>query len=157
MEASLNGPGGRAERGDQGVTVSAGPERYWPLCLAVALVAMFAFYVTLQGLVRESAARAPAHASVTPASVQPPLAGEREDAGDRAVAMRPATLAAMPAAAFVPLQRTRVLDRTQVETPHVAVTPVRFEVTKCLTPSGEAEYSDGPCPEGARATTLHLQ
>ena len=35
----------------------AGPERFWAPCLAVALLAMFLFYVMLQGLVKESAAR----------------------------------------------------------------------------------------------------
>ena len=36
-------------------------------------------------------------------------------------------------------------------------TPDTFEVTKCLTPSGRAAYSDGPCPEGSRATTVRLR
>ncbi|MFM9923865.1 hypothetical protein VLK31_12810 [Variovorax sp. H27-G14] len=147
MEASLNSRQGHVVRD---AAASAGPARYWPLCLAVALVAMFAFYVTLQGLVRESAARAPAQASVTPASVQPPLSSESEDRAVREVATRPVAVAALPAAAFVPLQRTRV------DSPRMA-TPVRLDVTKCITPSGEAEYSDGPCSEGARVTTLHLQ
>lgn len=128
-----------------------GAPRYWAPCLAVALVAMFFFYVTLQGLVRESAARAPTQASVTPAAVQPPLA--RDLSSDREEAARPVTVAARTVPAFVPL------ERTPVEAPHAvhAVTPVAFEVTKCVTPSGEAEYSDGACSEGARATTLHLQ
>lgn len=38
-----------------------------------------------------------------------------------------------------------------------AVTPDTFEVTKCLTPSGKAAYSDGPCPEGSRTTTVRLR
>ena len=38
-----------------------------------------------------------------------------------------------------------------------AVAPDTFEVTKCLTPSGKAAYSDGPCPEGSRATTVRLR
>jgi len=38
-----------------------------------------------------------------------------------------------------------------------ATTPDTFEVTKCLTPSGKAAYSDGPCPEGSRATTVRLR
>jgi cytoskeletal protein RodZ len=32
-----------------------------------------------------------------------------------------------------------------------------FEVTKCLTSAGKAAYSDGPCPEGSRATTVRLR
>jgi cytoskeletal protein RodZ len=35
--------------------------------------------------------------------------------------------------------------------------PDTFEVTKCLTPSGKAAYSDGPCPSGSRATTVRLR
>jgi hypothetical protein len=38
-----------------------------------------------------------------------------------------------------------------------ATGPDTFEVTKCLTPSGKAAYSDGPCPEGSRATTVRLR
>ncbi|RSZ38202.1 MULTISPECIES: hypothetical protein [unclassified Variovorax] len=38
-----------------------------------------------------------------------------------------------------------------------ATTPDTFEVTKCLAPSGKAAYSDGPCPEGSRATTVRLR
>jgi len=29
-------------------------------------------------------------------------------------------------------------------------------VQKCVMPEGDAVYSDGPCPEGARASTLRL-
>ncbi|WP_432731685.1 hypothetical protein [Variovorax sp. W6] len=38
-----------------------------------------------------------------------------------------------------------------------ATAPDTFEVTKCLMPSGKAAYSDGPCPEGSRATTVRLR
>lgn len=38
-----------------------------------------------------------------------------------------------------------------------AATSDTFEVTKCLAPSGKAAYSDGPCPEGSRATTVRLR
>jgi cytoskeletal protein RodZ len=38
-----------------------------------------------------------------------------------------------------------------------AAAPGTFEVTKCLAPSGKAAYSDGPCPEGSRATTVRLR
>ncbi|KQW58123.1 hypothetical protein ASC92_11050 [Variovorax sp. Root411] len=126
-----------------------GSPKYWAPCLGVALVAMFLFYVTLQGLVQESAARAPVQARVTPASVQRPLARDREEA-----VWPVARLAALPVAPHVaPLVP---LARAPAEAPRAA-TPVALEVTKCVGPSGEAEYSDGPCSEGTRATTLHLQ
>jgi hypothetical protein len=116
--------------------------RYWAPCLAVALVAMSVFYVALTDLVKQSAARAPAQAVAMPAMVQAPLA----------------TLIAEPAQ---PVRSTalpvRAMEAPVVVAAPVRATPVRYEVTKCVTPSGEAEYSDGPCSEGARATTLRLQ
>ncbi|SEJ94469.1 MULTISPECIES: hypothetical protein [unclassified Variovorax] len=125
---------------------AAGPERYWPLCLAVALLAMFLFYVTLQGLVRESAARA-------------------------AALLAPPPVAEAPAAPMAPMERFEPLPPVQatavraaapavLATPpavvHAKAVPAVVEVTKCATPTGEAAYSDGPCPEGSRATTLRL-
>jgi len=120
-----------------------GPPQYWAPCLGVALVAMFLFYATLQGLVRESAARAPVQASVPAAFVQPPVTSDREEAA------RPVRPAALPVASLVPL------EGAPVEPPRVATPTVK--VTKCIGPSGEAEYSDGPCSNGGLATTLRLQ
>jgi len=120
----------------------AGPERFWAPCLAVALLAMFLFYVALQDLVRESAARAPVPVAVMPAqvAVRPPpvMAGRAPEAP------RPVRIYAL-AVADAPQQ------------PVVAKTVKTVEVSKCVTLSGESEYSDGPCPEGARATKLRLR
>jgi hypothetical protein len=125
-----------------GPVAGSGPQRYWAPCLAVALVAMFLFYVALTDLVKESASRAPAQAVAMPAVVQAPLmTANAEVTLPVRVAAVPVRLAQPPVAASAP----------------IVATPVRFEVTKCVTPSGEAEYSDGPCSEGARATTLRLQ
>jgi len=144
MAAALNGRvGGRApEVGDS--------RRYWAPCIAVALVAMFLFYVTLTDLVKESAARAAAQVAVMPAVVQAPL--------------RTSTPAPEPAGVEAPVRMAAVVPAARrIEQPQpaelspVVAKPVRLEVTKCVTPSGEAEYSDGPCSEGARATTLRLQ
>ncbi|MFS2101259.1 hypothetical protein ACCC97_20100 [Variovorax sp. Varisp85] len=104
---------------------------------------MFLFYATLQGLVRESAARAPVQASIPAAFVQPPVTSDREEAA------RPVRPAALPVASLVPL------EGAPVEPPRVATPTVK--VTKCIGPSGEAEYSDGPCSNGGLATTLRLQ
>jgi len=41
------------------------------------------------------------------------------------------------------------------EAPAKAV-PAFVEVQKCVMPEGDAIYSDGHCPEGARASTLRL-
>ncbi|WP_395318478.1 hypothetical protein [Variovorax sp. UC74_104] len=124
--------------------------RYWAPCIAVALVAMFLFYVTLTDLVKESAARAAAQVAVMPAVVQAPL--------------RTSTPAPEPAGVEAPVRMAAVVPAARrIEQPQpaelspVVAQPVRLEVTKCVTPSGEAEYSDGPCSEGARATTLRLQ
>lgn len=121
-----------------------GPQRYWAPCLAVALAAMFFFYVALTDLVKESAARAPAQAAAIPAVVQAPLATANAEITPLPVRV----VASVPA---------RVAQPTAVVSKPIVATPVRFEVTKCVTPSGEAEYSDGACSEGARATTLRLQ
>lgn len=131
MAASLNP---RAES-------MAGPARYWAPCLAVALLAMFLFYVTLQDLVRESAARAPVPVAVMPARVEAPPPALAEP-----VAMLPARpmRAYAPAVADVPQQ------------PAVVRTAKAVVVSKCIAPSGESEYSDGPCPAGAQATQLRL-
>ncbi|MDM0008640.1 hypothetical protein QTI51_27975 [Variovorax sp. J22G73] len=123
-----------------------GPQRYWAPCLAVALVAMFFFYVALTDLVKESAARAPAQAVAMPAVVQAPLL-----AAANAAEFTP------PPARVVAAVPARVARPAAVVSEPIVATPVRFEVTKCVTPSGEAEYSDGACSEGARATTLRLQ
>lgn len=136
MAASLN-PGARSV---------AGPERYWAPCLAVALLAMFLFYVTLQDLVRESAARAPVPVAVMPARVEvrpPPDMAE----GARQAPVQPAR----------PV-RTYALAAADAPQQPAGMKRVKtVEVSKCLTPSGEAEYSDGPCPEGAQATKLRLR
>ncbi|MEZ2294582.1 hypothetical protein [Variovorax sp. RCC_210] len=126
--------------------VAPGPQRYWAPCLAVALVAMFFFYVALTDLVKESAARAPAQAAAMPAVVQAPLL-----AAANAAEFTP------PPARVVSAVPARLARPTAVVSEPIVATPVRFEVTKCVTPSGEAEYSDGACSEGARATTLRLQ
>lgn len=120
------------------------PRRYWAPCLGVALVAMSLFYVTLKDLVHESAARAAAlTTAVVPADPDKSAAhGALPDAATRA-SMKPAAL-----------------TNTNVEAPVIAPTaktvPAVVEVHKCVMPEGDAAYSDGPCPAGARATTLRL-
>lgn len=139
MDAALNNARPAPEAGTQRT------QRYWAPCLAVALAAMFLFYVALTDLVKERAARTPALQAVAmPAVVQPPLVAANDDIE------RPARMQARPMARVVASEQ-------MAEATPVVAKPVRFEVTKCVTSSGEAEYSDGPCSDGARATTLRLQ
>lgn len=103
------------------------PDRHWALWLALAVLAVYLFYMGAEWLLAQQ--RAPKQ-SVGPMAAQPRIAPPPRQA-------RPAP------------------------SPPVASTgatgPDTFEVTKCLTPSGKAAYSDGPCPEGSRATTVRLR
>lgn len=127
-------------------------KRYWAPCLAVALVAMSLFYVTLQDLVRESAARAP----TLPPAIMPAYVEPARLAADRAMPE-----SAMPPA-VAPAQRVPVVFTTSEPSATVAVeapakaAPAAVEVHKCLSPEGAAAYTDGPCPEGASTSTLRL-
>ncbi|RSZ41376.1 hypothetical protein [Variovorax beijingensis] len=124
---------------------SSGSERYWAPCLGVALLAVSLFYVTLNDLVHESAARAPAlPPAVMPASVEAPRATAR--ASEEPVA--PPANATSEAPAIAPVA-------APAEPPAKAA-PAFVEVQKCVMPEGDAVYSDGPCPEGASASTLRL-
>lgn len=118
----------------------AGSKRYWAPCLAVALVAASLFYVTLKDLVQESAARASTvqHTATRsfmeptlPTLPQAPLASAAIPSPVRASAQPPAKVKPRSDDSFV-------------------------EVHKCVTPEGGAAYSDGPCPDGASASTLRL-
>jgi len=123
----------------------SGSERYWAPCLAVALLAVSLFYVTLNDLVHESAARAPAlPPAVMPASVEAPGATTR--ASEEPVA--PPANATSEAPAIAPV--------VAPAEPPAKAAPAFVEVQKCVMPEGDAVYSDGPCPEGARASTLRL-
>ncbi|MGJ7612979.1 MULTISPECIES: hypothetical protein [unclassified Variovorax] len=125
-----------------------GSQRYWAPCLAVALVAMCLFYVALTDLLKDRAAHAPVPVSAVPAVVQPPLAGGGAD--DAMPVYGPAS----SGRAYIARDATRVAPALSP----VVATPVRLAVTKCVSSSGTAEYSDGPCAEGSQAsTTLQLQ
>ena len=123
--------------------------RYWPLCLAVALLAMFMFYVTLQGLVRESAAHAAMQFDQAVAAArQAPVAPDMPRFEPIAPAIQ------VPAAAVAAVAAETLPPPAVVHA--MAAAPAVVEVTKCFTPGGEAAYSDGPCPEGSQATKLRL-
>ena len=122
-----------------------GSPRYWAPCLAVALVAVSLFYVTLKDLVHESAARTPALApAVMPAYVE-----------TKSAATRPPEAPARSTNHRMPLASTSFEAPVAAEPPAKAV-PAFVEVQKCVMPEGDAIYSDGPCPEGASASTLKL-
>ncbi|MDP9965285.1 hypothetical protein J2W37_003005 [Variovorax paradoxus] len=117
----------------------SGSQRYWAPCLAVALLATSLFYVALKDLVHENTARAPALPAATmPAHVEPPV---------------PARETPAP-----PVPFRAPLVNAVIESPPVAPAepPAFVEVQKCVMPEGDALYSDGPCPESARASTLRL-
>ncbi len=123
------------------------PRRYWAPCLGVALVAMSLFYVTLKDLVHESAARA----AVLTTAVVPAEP-------DKSTAHR-----ALPDAMTLASTEPVTLTNTNFDAPVIApaapaanAVPAVVEVHKCVMPEGDAAYSDGPCPEGARASTLRF-
>ncbi|WP_447776121.1 hypothetical protein [Variovorax boronicumulans] len=120
------------------------PRRYWAPCLGVALVAMSLFYVTLKDLVQESAARA---ALLTTAVV--PAEPDKSTA-DRALPD------SMTHASTEPATLTNANFDAPVIAPAAKAVPAIVEVHKCVMPEGDAAYSDGPCPEGARASTLRF-
>ncbi|MDQ0012224.1 hypothetical protein J2W23_000588 [Variovorax boronicumulans] len=142
MAATLN-PG--ADEHPSGSSLF-GPQRYWAPCLAVALVAVSLFYVTLKDLVREHAARA------TPS---PPAVMQAYVEAKGTAARSPEKQA--PQAPLTPYRAPRV--DTAVEAPaepQAKAAPAFVEVQKCVMPEGDAVYSDSPCPEGASASTLRL-
>jgi hypothetical protein len=128
-----------------------GPQRYWAPCLAVALVAVSLFYVTLKDLVHESAARVP--------TLPPAVMSAHVDA--KGATTRSSEEPAPPTPHRAPLANATF--EAPVIAPAVAPTeqpakaaPAFVEVQKCVMPEGDAAYSDGPCPEGASASTLRL-
>jgi len=104
------------------------PDRHWALWLALAVLAVYLFYMGAEWLLAQQRA-------------------QKQSAGP--------TMAAPPGIAPPP-QDARPAPSPPVASPG-ATGPDTFEVTKCLTPSGKAAYSDGPCPEGSRATTVRLR
>jgi hypothetical protein len=71
-------------------------------------------------------------------------------------ASRPVPPPAVPLPVVPPPTTGRAAPAPSSAPPGAGV-PDTFEVTKCLAPSGKAAYSDGPCPEGSRATTVRLR
>ncbi|AVQ82890.1 MULTISPECIES: hypothetical protein [unclassified Variovorax] len=104
------------------------PDRHWALWLALAVLAVYLFYMGAEWLLAQQRA-------------------QKQSAGP--------TMAVPPGIAPPP-QDARPAPSPPVASPG-ATGPDTFEVTKCLTPSGKAAYSDGPCPEGSRATTVRLR
>ena len=148
MAATLN-PGTGAPQSSSSIF---GSQRYWAPCLAVALVAMSLFYVALKDLVDESAARAPAlPPAVMPAYVEAkgvPTRSSEESAVPTTPHRAPLASSTFETPVTAPVV-------APAESPAKAV-PAFVEVQKCVMPEGDAVYSDGPCPEGASASTLRL-
>ncbi|WP_198085312.1 hypothetical protein [Variovorax sp. E3] len=104
------------------------PERHWLLWLALAVLTVYLFYLGAEWLLGQQRAARPSDA---------PMAAPSSRGAPPAQVARPAP--------------------SPLPTSPDATGPDTFEVTKCLTPSGKAAYSDGPCPEGSRATTVRLR
>lgn len=128
-----------------------GSERYWAPCLAVALVAVSLFYVTLKDLVHENAARTPA----TPPAVMPAYVEAIQSAGRLGLPDSVKRSSVEPA---MPLFHRASPANANFEAPvePARAAPAVTVVSKCLMPNGNPIYSDGPCPAGASATTLRL-
>lgn len=103
------------------------PERHWVLWLALAVLTVFVLYRGAEWLLAQQQA-----------------------------ARKPEVSTAVPSRTDPPSTTVRTAPSPPDVSPGVA-TPDTFEVTKCLTSSGKAAYSDGPCPEGSRATTVRLR
>jgi hypothetical protein len=124
----------------------------------VALVAVSLFYVTLKDLVHESAARAAALTpAVMPAHVEATTPAARKRALPETATGSAAEEPALPTPSYAPPANANLEAPViaPVEPPAKAA-PAVVEVHKCVMPEGNAAYSDGPCPEGARASTLRL-
>jgi len=131
--------------------------RYWAPCLAIALVAVFLFYVALKGLVNESAARAPTlPPAVMPANVETPVPGtamrSSEEPPSPLPDRAPLANATLEAPAIAPV----IAPAVAAAEPTAKAAPAFVEVHKCVMPEGDAGYSDRPCPEGAHASTLRF-
>jgi hypothetical protein len=138
---------------DKPKQADAASGRYWVPCLAIALLAVFLFYVALKGLVQENAARAPTLPSaVMPAEVEPAMPGIATRSSEEP-APPTAHRAPLPNATLEPPEIAPAVARAE---PPAKAEPVFVEVQKCVMPEGDAIYSDRPCPEGARASTLRL-
>jgi hypothetical protein len=129
----------------------AGSERYWAPCMAVALVAVSLFYVALKDLVHESAARAP----TSPPAVMPAYVEATQSAG-RLVLPDSVTRSSVEPAMPVFHRASPANANFEAPAERAKAAPAVTEVHKCVMPEGDAIYSDGPCPEGASASTLRL-
>jgi hypothetical protein len=128
-----------------------GSERYWAPCLAVALLAVSLFYVTLKDLVHESAARA----SALPPAVMPAYVEDKGAATRSSEEPAPPTPHRAPPANAT-WEAPVIAPPVAPAEPTAKAAPAFVEVQKCVMPEGDAVYSDQPCPEGASASTLRL-
>ncbi|MGJ3700598.1 hypothetical protein [Variovorax sp. AFSI2.2] len=130
--------------------------RYWAPCMAIALVAVFLFYVALKGLVNESAARAPTlPPAVMPANVETTVPGTATRSSEEP-ALPPPRAPLANATLEAPVIAPVIAPAVAAAEPPVKAAPAFVEVHKCVMPEGDAGYTDRPCPEGARASTLRF-
>jgi hypothetical protein len=128
--------------------------RYWAPCLAIALVAAFLFYVALKALVNENAARAPTWpTAVMPAEPEAPMPIPATRSFEEPALPTPHRAPLANATPDAPAIAPAVAAAAD---PPAKAAPAFVEVHKCVMPEGDAGYSDRPCPEGARASTLRF-
>lgn len=103
-------------------------ERHWAMWVALSAVLLFGFYCGAEWLLGQRAASRPRATSVLPSLPVPsPTTG---------------SVPSPPAPAGQP-------DRSAV--------PGTVEVAKCVSATGRATYSDGPCPAGSVGSTVRLR
>jgi hypothetical protein len=135
----------------------AASRKYWAPCLAIALVAVFLFYVALKGLVNESAARAPTlPPAVMPANVEPPVPGTATRSSEEPASLPPHRAPLANATLEAPAIAPVIAPAVAAVEPTAKATPAFVEVHKCVMPEGDAGYTDRPCPEGTHASTLRF-
>ena len=103
-------------------------ERHWAMWVALSAVLLFGFYCGAEWLLAQRAASRPKAPSAFPSLPIPsPTTGR---------------VPSLPASAGQP-------DRSAM--------PGTVEVAKCVSATGRATYSDGPCPAGSVASTVRLR
>jgi hypothetical protein len=103
-------------------------ERHWAMWIALSALLLFGLYRGAEWLLAQRAALRP-KASSAPPSLPAPSSATGSVPSPRPPAVRPEN----------------------------SVAPGTVEVTKCVSASGKAAYSDGPCPVGAVAKTVRLR
>ncbi|MDQ0588450.1 hypothetical protein [Variovorax paradoxus] len=103
-------------------------ERHWAMWIALSVLLLFGLYQGAEWLLAQR---------ITPLPKPPSV---------------------IPSAPVTPPSARRTAPPSAAELPGDSAAPGFFdEVAKCMSASGKAAYSDGPCPAGSTATTVRLR